>query len=800
MGNIMKKHSSLFLWTAAALLIGPDYWVPAQAQGLALEEIVVTARKREENLMKVPLGITAFTSEMLESRGIDTLAEVSAFTPGLFSITQVGGGSGRNDRSSKQVVLRGFSLSPGLLFVDSAPFLGGGTPEVSDVERIEILKGPQSAYFGRSTFSGAINFVTKDPANDEFRGRAKLEASSYDSTDISLSLEGPIIKDRLALRVYGHSLERGGQYTNFVDPGVKLGQQSTSSVTAQLVFTPSDALKVKFYATMFTDDDGPPAQIAMKPPVDMNCNLGGTKNNGLWYCGTIPNADEFPAEYISGQWIIDDIARASMIDNAAGFPTAFDPGYLKHGGLKRDSFQSNLVIDYDFENGYKLTSITAYRDEKNQQDSNLSFRDGQNVANPFFGAIPGVRPTILWYVVVQSENRDFSQELRLSSPEDRDLRFLLGLNYLSFTNPGGAGVFGNTPIGDLVLSSTTLNESRTPAAFGGIYYDLTDDLTVSAELRYQSDEVTRQALTTSSGALIPGGGPLFEETFTSFSPRITADYNLTDDQMVYALWSRGFRPGGFNVNLAVQPPEILAQFNALGVGIAFEEEQLDNYEVGLKSTWLDGRAQTTISLYKEEWSNGQTPINIIFTLPPPQVGVNQITAVSNVGAVDLSGLEFEGSLQVTEEFNLSATYGYTDSDIRVFTCGDCLTVRGTDDGTGNRLPQAPKNSWSLSGQYTDRLFGGYDWYGRVDYTERGEFFVSFANAALVGAKTNVNLRLGIQRDDLSVEAFVTNLTEDTTPIGATLGPEALFTIATDTEIRYALPDKRMFGVRASFSF
>ena len=785
------------LWTASAILVGPDYWASAQAQELALEEIVVTARKREESLMEVPLAITAFTSAMIEAAGIDSLAEVSLYTPGLFSVTQVGGGSGRNDRSSKQVVLRGFSLSPGLLFVDFAPVLGGATPEVSDVERIEILKGPQSAYFGRSTFSGAINFVTKDPAN-EFRGRAKLEYSSFGSTDNSLSLEGPIIEDRLALRVNGHYVNRGGQYTNFADPGVKLGQQSTLSLTGQLVFTPTDALKVKIYATRFRDDDGPPAHIAMKPPVDMNCNLGGTKNGGLWYCGNIPTADQFPEEYISGQWIIDGPTRASLVDNVAGFPTAFDPSYLQHGGLKRDSFQSNMVINYDFANGYNITSISAYRKEKNQQDSQLSFRDGQNVPNPFLGIIPGVRPTILWYVVVQSKNRDFSQELRVSSPEDRDLRFLLGANYLEFTNPGGAGVFGTTPIGDLVLSSTTLNQSRTPALFGGVYYDVLEDLTVSGEIRYQWDKIKRQALTTSRGALIPGGGPLFQETFTSFSPRVTVDYTLTDDSMIYALWSRGFRPGGFNVNLAVQPPSVLAQFTALGVGIAFEEERLDNYEVGFKSTWLDGRVQTRIALYKEFWRNGQTPINIIFTLPTG--GVNQITAVSNVGAVNLKGAEFEGDFQVTEEFNLSATFGYTDSSIKVFTCGDCLNVYGSTDGTGNRLPQAPKVSWSVSGQYTDRLFGDYDWYGRVDYTRRGSFFVSFANRASVGAKTNVNLRLGIQKDDFGLEAFVTNLTKDKTAIDATLGPEALFTIATDTEIRYGLPDKRMLGIRANYNF
>jgi len=768
----------------------------AQAQDIKLEEIVVTARKREESLMQIPLAITAFTAKSIESIGLTSLSEVSSFTPGLFSVSQVGGGSGRNDRSGKQIVFRGFSIAPGLLFVDGAPVLGSATPEVTDVARIEVLKGPQSAYFGRSTFTGAVNYVTKDPS-DEFKGRVRAEYSSFGSTDSSVSLEGPVVAERFAIRLNGHYMHKGGQYINFADTGSKLGEQSTKSISGQAVFTPTDSLKVKIYATRFKDDDGPPAQMAMKPPVDLPCNLGGTRNGGLWFCGTIPKADKFPASYISAQWTIDAAARGVLIDNVAKFPTAFDPHYLQHGGLRRDSLQTNMVIDYTSPEGYNLTSITAFRKEKVSQISNLSFRDGQNVRNTFSTA-PGVRPYILWLVMVQGKNRDFNQELRLTSPADRDVRFLAGANYLKFKNPGGAGVYGTTPIGNLVLSSTTRSESHTPSVFGGVYYDVMPDLTVSGEVRYQRDKIEQQALTTSTGALIVGGGPLFKKTFTSAAPRVTLDYNYTENSTAYALWSRGFRPGGFNANLAIQPPSVLAQFTALGVNIPYDEERLDNYEIGLKSTWLDGRIQTRLALYKAFWRNGQVPVNIIFTLPTG--GVNQISAVSNVGSVNLKGAELEGEFQVTEQLNFSGTFGYSDSNIRVFTCGDCLTIRGTTNGVGNRLPQAPKVSWSLSSEYSDELTSNFDWYGRIDYTHRGKFFVEFANAASVGSKTNVNVRLGIRNDNMGLEAFVKNFTKDTTAVDATLGPEALFTFATGQEIRYGLPDKRMFGIRANYNF
>ncbi len=116
------------------------------------------------------------------------------------------------------------------------------------------------------------------------------------------------------------------------------------------------------------------------------------------------------------------------------------------------------------------------------------------------------------------------------------------------------------------------------------------------------------------------------------------------------------------------------------------------------------------------------------------------------------------------------------------------------------MPQAPKTSWSLSGEYSDDLAGGYEWYGRVDYTHRGEFFVEYANAASIGAKTNVNLRVGVRREKFGVEAFVKNLTDDMTPVDGTLGPEALFTVATGQEIRYGLPEKRTYGLRANYTF
>mgnify|MGYP006294042217 FL=1 len=179
--------------------------VPAQAQqsaapgdgAVSLEEVVVTARRRDEGLLEVPLSVSAMTAEDLAARSIVSLDELSMATPSMYATTQVGGGSGRNSRASRRLVFRGLSTSDGQVFFDGAPISGSLSPLFGDVERVEVLRGPQSVYFGRNTFTGAINYVSKTPSMEKFGGNARVEFSEYDSRDITVALEGPILEDVL---------------------------------------------------------------------------------------------------------------------------------------------------------------------------------------------------------------------------------------------------------------------------------------------------------------------------------------------------------------------------------------------------------------------------------------------------------------------------------------------------------------------------------------------------------------------------------------------------------------------------
>jgi len=193
-----SRHSAapaVFVAAAIATALASSGQVFAQKNesGLALEEVTVTARKVEENLMEVPLAITTFSAQAIEEQGIKQLVDVMRLTPS-FQFTNQSGGTGRNDRGTTALVFRGLFLgnnagvtAGGQVFIDGAPVFGAQPPPMVDVARIEVLKGPQSAYFGRSTFAGGINFIMQEPG-DTFGGKVVLEGSSFGSSDASLSL------------------------------------------------------------------------------------------------------------------------------------------------------------------------------------------------------------------------------------------------------------------------------------------------------------------------------------------------------------------------------------------------------------------------------------------------------------------------------------------------------------------------------------------------------------------------------------------------------------------------------------
>ncbi len=393
-------------------------------------------------------------------------------------------------------------------------------------------------------------------------------------------------------------------------------------------------------------------------------------------------------------------------------------------------------------------------------------------------------------------------------PQDERFRFTLGFNYLDAHSPGGT-VYGNLIFGPFFTATITQRDVETPAVFGAAYYDITPELTLGVEARYQWDKISETPLVPTTG--IPIANPTtLSNTFKSFSPRVTLDYNYAEDSTVYALFSRGFRPGGFNSTLQTANQATLDALQAVvpDAGVTFDEEKVDNYEIGLKSSWLDGRARTTIALYYMEWLNGQNQ-----SLIPVQVGgvANLIGLTVNNGIAELKGIEFEGAFQATENLNISGSLGYNDTEYKdpaakgnlPFRCSQCNEIYGSFDAVGNELPYSPKIAWSLSAQYDDSISADWDWYGRIDWAHQGSKWADQANVAKTRAYDVVNLRLGLRQENFYIEAFVQNALDHDEFIQGrqgidlkTFGPFA----PNANEIRLSLPIPRTWGMRASYSF
>jgi iron complex outermembrane recepter protein len=209
----------------------------AYAQG-GLEEITVTARRQEENLMAIPIAISAVSADQIQAAGIKDMSTLSAYTPGLH-IDQ-----GLTNSLTRFLTFRGLAVSSGQVFVDGISLAGNGTPYLGALDHVEVLVGPQAVYFGRATFQGALNFVTKKPA-DHFSGRAYGEFGSYGTHEVALTLEGPIIADKLGVRVTARGFETDGQWRNASSPDQLMGGRESRSFIGTAYITPNDQLTAK---------------------------------------------------------------------------------------------------------------------------------------------------------------------------------------------------------------------------------------------------------------------------------------------------------------------------------------------------------------------------------------------------------------------------------------------------------------------------------------------------------------------------------------------------------------------------
>jgi len=857
-------------------------------EALAIEEITVTSRKKDESLADAPYTITALTSQQIEVRGINQLSDVVSYTPGFFySDNNVG----KNSRTHKRLIFRGMNPRTDIptrqastMFIDGAASVGAEFGGIENVERIEVLKGPQGAHFGRSTYTGAINVVTKDPAG-EFSAKVSAEIGSHGTQRSGVTLEGPM-GEMLGYRLSASSYDMDGMYDNSNVDGQKLGEQSTDDVAITVVFEPSDNFKIKARYHTWEDSDGPDAGTAYDYRSGQhNCSPGGTVER--WGAAhMVPwdfAADEVAATTVCGEVPVPSGSEIGQDTGSARaltllglrtdeqlFPIANGvmdvPDFLvpNHFGMEREAEELSIVVDVNFDNGmnFNLVSATHENAYSSHNDVDRRVTEGlylEGMGGGMFGSWGANHPADASDLRMNSM-QDSSIEFRLSSAQDQRVRWMVGYSDVDmdwftqnigsmivyYPNDGldnaalqAAGgvpvcynpyyVFGGTldasnvcgNYGDITSNNNDFkwDTVNTSSYYASIEADLTEQLTLSVDIRRQEDDVTSGGIGPYSNGAVGERINVQQAVFKSTLPRLILDYKPNENNTIYFSYSEGTLPGLFNPALASLTESQLAEVKQQtgGAGVKIDEEESENIEIGIKSTILDGRGFISVAYYQTDLTNVHTPLFAVSYTGTDEDG-NPATEVisgnttSQGGNAELSGLEIDGTVRLNESWSVDFTYALNDSEIESgFQSADTFDLMGDRDAViGNQFSRYPKNSGSFSANYLRGLGADMDLFARMDLLYTGKMYASNAMLAHTGEGTKINLRTGIETDNYRLEVYCTNCFDDDQPkglqqmydlSGITGGfGDGVTTAAGPRILSVSLADKRVFGVRASYRF
>ena len=757
MSNYSWAPSSVALAVTMALVPGAMLPMSALAQsGSAadLAEIVVTARKREESLQDVPIAVTAFSSEQLVKRGISELEDVAMATPGLvfedfsssFSAAPVMRGLTQVNVSSE--------VQNVATFVDGVYLQRGYSVDIglADVSRIEVVKGPQSALYGQNAFGGAINYVLNKPG-EEFEGDVELTTGTDGRLDYKLALGGPLVDGVLGVRAYfGHSEFDGtwkNEYPGLTGDQKLLGNRDDETYSLMAVITPSDAVSIELSYMHVDRDDG------MKP--GWNVNSGDAQNSGN--CGPIvPGSTRL--RYICGEIALSPVSYQTAAStrgtgNVINIPV---PGFRN----ETDFYRADVGIEVSD----ALSLVYQYGKVK---------AGGQEISSP---AVNAISPTFGlnlsafasgvfefgFFNAIQKEgsiNNFDSHELRLDyAPEGGALKTTLGLYRSEFEDvylfnlasfPAGQFMEQDPTSGFLDMTGfpftlrNLTNSGKTQAIFGAFSYAF-NKLTVSAELRYSKEDKavldTRANLTLS-------------DEFSNTIPRFTLDYQYSDDTLLYASAAKGLKTGGFNgINAgAVTIPEDER---------AFGPESNWTYEIGAKSTLLDGRMLLNVALFNVDWTNMQ--IQALPSNTPPELVVNTPVIYRNIGNARSRGIEIESLVALNDNWSLNIGASFTDPTYKDGTdsfrfngrCDDVVCPIDTSVG-GNTLPRTAKTQLIAGLEWNSTLGNGMEIFARGDLTHQSKMQMEEMNIGQIPPRTLVNARLGVSRDNWALDVWGRNI-------------------------------------------
>ncbi|MEX6725496.1 TonB-dependent receptor [Parapedomonas caeni] len=662
-------------WTARAVLatgcaagalaaVSPaTAWANAAADetAVSLEEITVTARKREENLQASPVSIAAFSAANLEARQVNNIADIGKFTPNMSfeNGANIGGSSASVTMFIRGIGQTDFNLTidPGVgLYVDGVYVSRsvGALLDTADVESVQVLRGPQGTLFGKNTIGGAVVITSKRPS-DELEFSVEATTGRYDRFDAKTTINVPIT-DRFKIRASGSVQTRDGYVERLTD-GEMMGNQKSLSGRLVAEFNATD----NFTVTLAVDGNKRREQAA--PPILLDTNefgqFAGFNNFALNSC--TPGSTS--SVCYNDHWITGDKYKTWAGDDNES---------------NMDLWGVSMTLDWDLDL-LAVKSITAYR--KLDSDFVLDI---------------DASPLTISSSANEYSQKQFSQEFQFSGRAlDDKLKWLLGLYYLK--EKGTDRNYLSFSIADFLSGGKVDNDSY--AAFSQVSYDLTDKLSVTLGARYTYEKkrflpnqyiindftggdllmlsrcyiattptLPPNPLCAADPTLNPDGNRILpyvqvSTTAKEFTPAITVDYKVTDEVLAYASYSKGFKSGGFTQR--VFPPESETP--------SFTPEFVNSYEVGLKTEWFDRRLRLNGAAFYTDYSDLQIVVN---------EGI--APKVRNAGKARIKGFELEYEVAVAEGIRWSGGAGYTDAYyLEVPAIASPVTV-------ASKLPNAPK--------------------------------------------------------------------------------------------------------------
>jgi len=700
-------------------------------EGGFLEEIIVTAQKVEENIQTVPFSVTAITGESLEKFQYKDLKDLNGTIPNVefTQITNValnlapsirGIGSTNNPDpytgTEVAVVIDGVVQGTRLL----------GLSDQFDVERIEVLRGPQGTLFGANTLGGVVNIVTRPPTG-ELGAYGTISLGNYNQFNLAAAVNIPLVSDVLAGKISVSHRERDGFYTNKVD-GNDLMWVNSTKARGYLLFTPNEDVTATFTAGVDKIRNGADVPVNVSVP---------------------------------GQvfWRPD-------IDTGVHFDLYSDSPHINDADLNLYT----LNVDWSTPFGV-LTSITNYTDFEA-----FNIEDVDEL------------PEFLLNAGRDLASDQWSQEFRLAFEPTDSIEAIVGAFYMDLHHDVTTITLLDGLAPGIFTNQRVLSDEKTMAVFGQAYWKATDKLRLGIGLRMTKIDIDLDTDSTThllpgmhpynyaenirNSTIVGGFGASGDDSWTEPGGKISVDYEILPDVMLYGYYARGFKSGGFNGR--IQDP--------LDIG-PYSPEYIDSFEVGMRSDWFEKRLRANVAVFYSKWDDMQVP-NSVFRGDPPQAS----STILNAASATSKGVELEVDYAPSVAFNVHASLGYLDATYDEFSDAGV-------DFSGRPTPYAPEWTGSLSGSYTFETSAGsltpsLQW----RYTdERWSSFTQGPGEDLDSYSVlNANLNFKPTDGNWSVALWATNLLDEEYVITALAVPP-LFSFA-------AFGAPRQYGIDIKFDF